>query len=291
LTIFVLITLLFGTWVNIYSNVQAIEEYSSIYEVRVLNVINTSIVNRHLKFSMLSINKTVSFNVSTCLARLENPNFNISYSIIVNDTKDEYSLIFLNVHTSGIVNDTYLNYTFYMLLYKASKAEYNVSVMTIIYTDPANQSRFIFYETTANIQPVEERSIQVMDIVNILNRTTLSQHYRILAKTLNHVKHKEKITKWIWTKLSHELNNLSKIVKHKLKSYNKQEAYGIGIIIDDPIGCAICTAACILAIYGGCSLACMVYPVICFYCIDLLYYAVEVGLGCRAACALIGWCP
>jgi hypothetical protein len=110
--------------------------------------------------------------------------------------------------------------------------EYNATIVTTIFTDPTNQNKYIFFKTMANIQPTQGKAMQVMDIINIMNRTTLSQHYKILSKTLKYLGEKEASTKWIWTKLGKELNKLSKIVQHKLKTYNTQKAYGTAIILD-----------------------------------------------------------
>ncbi len=60
--------------------------------------------------------------------------------------------------------------------------EYNTSILTMLFTDLSNQSRFLFFKTIANIQPISDKAMQVMDIINIMNRTTLSQHYDIWEK-------------------------------------------------------------------------------------------------------------
>ncbi len=95
------------------------------------------------------------------------------------------------------LKDTELNYTFYLLVYHDAHEEYNTTILTMIFADPSNQSRFLFFKTIANIQPISDKAMQVMDIINIMNRTTLSQHYKILSKTLRYLGEKEGSTKWI----------------------------------------------------------------------------------------------
>ncbi len=293
LTIVIISLVLFASLysVSVFPNVNALSESGS-ESIRLLNAVNVTLNNNRLLYSVKLINTTLVFNSSSC-SRYNNTSaqLNYSYITILNESKDHYKLVFMDVDMYGTVNDTELNYTFYLLLYHSTHRDYNTTIVTIIFTDPSNQSRFLFFKTIANIQPISDKAMQVMDIINIMNRTTLSQHYKILSKTLQYLKEKEGSTKWVWTKLSHELNKLSNIVKHELKEYNKQKAYGIGITADDYWSCLICTSACTVAIYGGCALACALYPVICFYCVDLLYYTLEVGLGCRGACGVIGWCP
>jgi len=233
----ILFASLYGVFVvpNIYALTGSESDH-----IRLLNAVNVTLNNNRLLYSIKLINTTLVFNSSSCpCCSNTSAQLNYSYITILNESKDHYKFIFMDVAIYGTVNDTELDYTFYLLLYHSTHRDYNTTIVTIIFTDPSNQSRFLFFKTIANIQPISDKAMQVMDIINIMNRTTLSQHYKILAKTLKHLRRSEGVTRWVWTKLSHELNKLSNIVKHELKEYNKQKAYGIGITVDDYWSCVL----------------------------------------------------
>jgi len=197
---------------------------------------------------------------------------------------------FHGIYINRVINDTGINYTFYLLLYYSVNDRYNVIVITMIFTDPANQSRYLLFRTVANIQPTPDKSLQVMDIISIMNRTTLSEHYKILSKTLRYLGDKEPSTKWVLTKLGKELNKLSKIAEHQLKEYNTQKAYGIGIIADGFWSCLTCSIACNLVAVSGLAAACTFAPELCA---ELVYWYSVIGrLGCVYFCYnIVHWCP
>lgn len=238
-------------------------------ELRLLNIVNVTLTGDGPVYSIKFVNVTLTLNSSGCpccsSSNSSISELNSSYTVLLNETDDEHTLMFTHIHISGTINNTEINYTFYLLLYQSIKEEYNATVITTIFTDPTNQSKFIFFKTIANIQPTPDKAIQIMDTINIMNRTTLSEHYKILSKTLKYLGEKEEATEWIWAKLGNELNKLSKIVEHKLKEYDSEGAYSISFLIDDywscllekffecahigDIGVAICAL--------GCGIACM----------------------------------
>jgi len=262
-------------------------------ELRLLNVVNVTLTGDGPIYSIRFMNTALMLNNSRCPccgggSNSNSSELNSSYTAILNETDEGHTLIFTRIHIHGVINNAEINYTFYLLLYQSIHEEYNATILTAIFTDPANQSKFIFFKTVMNIQPIQDKAVQVVDAINIMNTTTLSEHYKVLAKTLEHLGKSEGITRRIWTKLGNELNKLSNQVKHQLKEYTAQKTYGTAIVLDGIIGCLLCTTACTLAITGGCVAGCAYFGLFCPYCIQILYYAQVLQLGCSVACQLAG---
>jgi hypothetical protein len=132
------------------------------------------------------------------------------------------SLKLLNV---TIYNESF-SYSFHVLAYKVEKEQYNLTVVTRIM--PLNDTNF--FTTVVNIDPRDDKAVPAMDFVFLTNRTTLADHYRLIGDVLNEIRKKDE-TKWVWSKVRIELNELAKTVERDLAEYNV-EGYSISAIAD-----------------------------------------------------------
>jgi len=114
------------------------------------------------------------------------------------------------------------SYSFYVLVYRAEHEQYNLSVVTEIIPLINNTNLFI---TAVNIAPRSDKAQPVADVVFLVNKTTLADHYRLIGEVLNEIRRRDD-TSWIWNKVRIELNNLAKRVERDLVEYN---VVGIGI--------------------------------------------------------------
>jgi hypothetical protein len=99
------------------------------------------------------------------------------------------------------------------------------------------------FVTTISVAPKDEKKFAPFaDIIEIKSKTTLAEHYRILAKVLNEIR-KHEDTSWVWNKAKNELNYLSRVVERDLAEYNV-EGEGSAIVIDSS-GCSyLCNVTC-----------------------------------------------
>jgi hypothetical protein len=117
--------------------------------------------------------------------------------------------------------------SFYILSYFAETATYNFSLVTRI----INQNGENYFVTTINVAPKDsKRFAPFADIIEVKSKTTLAEHYRVLAKVLNEMR-KQDETNWIWNKAKNELNYLSRVIERDLGEYNL-EGIGSAIVID-----------------------------------------------------------
>lgn len=101
---------------------------------------------------------------------------------------------------------------------------------TTITVDPST-GKYLSFKTYANIAPNGGKSLSVANAVLILNETTLSQHYIILAHILKKIS-KNDNAKWVWHKLAHELRHLALLVKTKLPAYDKPAQKSSALLAD-----------------------------------------------------------
>jgi len=163
---------------------------------------------------------------------------NVSVDVIANLTIDKDSrLLFGSIR---IYNDTW-SYTIYRLLYSTSRKEYNLTVLTTIYTN-ASSGEYGFFLTAINIQPTPKKASPIADAVVVVNSTKLSDFYRIVASTLRKYLNDNE-SEWLWNKVAVELEKLSKIVEDRLGDYNKP-AEGLAIVMDfDLLNCLAAVSA------------------------------------------------
>jgi len=120
-----------------------------------------------------------------------------------------------------VFNESF-SYSFYLLVYRAEHEQYNLNVVTEIIPLVNSTNLFI---TAVDIAPRNDKAQPVADIVFLVNKTTLADHYRLIGEALNEIR-KNDTTSWIWNKARIELNNLAKRVERDLAEYNSE---GIGI--------------------------------------------------------------
>ncbi|ADM28778.1 hypothetical protein Igag_1987 [Ignisphaera aggregans DSM 17230] len=86
-----------------------------------------------------------------------------------------------------------------------------------------------------NIDPRDDKAQPVADVVFLVNKTTLADHYRLLGEVLDEIRRND-TTSWIWNKAKIELNELAKKIERDLAEYN---AVGIGIatVMDEVTVC------------------------------------------------------
>jgi len=137
--------------------------------------------------------------------------------VIYNVSKKGESLELLKI---TVYNESF-SHSSYILIYNVRHNRYNLSVVTEII--PINNTNLFI--TTVNIDPRDDKAQPIADIVFLVNKTTLANHYRLISDVLNEIR-KQDSTSWIWNKVRIELNNLAKKIERDLAGYNVN---GIGI--------------------------------------------------------------
>lgn len=205
-------------------------------------------------------------------------------STVVEVEKHGTRLRFIEISVSNDTDDD--SYTFYLLEYRAERINYNVTILTRIFTDPEDPDSYVLLQTIANIEP--KNPLPVADVVKIVNRTFLSEHYEVLAKTLEKLAFIEGETRDVWRYLAKELRNLAWMVKKYLAKYDK-EAYGTALIIDGPwrwLCVLICNIACAVGCNVGTALICAVAcGKVCAGCV--MIWGCPLCLACTIGCAAI----
>lgn len=175
-----------------------------------------------------------------------------------------------------VYNESF-SYTFYVLGYQVEKQQYNLTVVTRIMS--VNNTNL--FMTMVNIAPKDGKKFAPFaDIIEIKSKTTLAEHYRILAKVLNEIR-KGDDTSWVWNKAKNELSYLSRVVERDLAEYNI-EGYGWAMAVDDYSACShLCSLPCSLAITSACAIigGGWIGAIIC-----AIGSAVVCGAGCDYAC-------
>ena len=114
-----------------------------------------------------------------------------------------------------VYNESF-SYTFYVLGYQVEKQQYNLTVVTRIMS--VNNTNL--FMTMVNIAPKDDKKFAPFaDIVEIKSKTTLAEHYRILAEVLNQIRKGDE-TGWVWNKAKNELSYLSRVVEREMGEYN-----------------------------------------------------------------------
>ncbi len=151
------------------------------------------------------------------------------------------------------------NYTFFVLEYRSERTGYNVTILTRILTDPENSNNYMLFQTIANIE-LSGHSIPVIDMVEIINKTSLSEHYEVLAKVFRKLALIEGETRYAWICLAKELRNLAIMVNEYLGGYNRR-AYSITLVLDGAwhwLCVLICNVACAVGCGAGTALICAI---------------------------------
>ncbi|WP_317894832.1 hypothetical protein [Pyrofollis japonicus] len=245
----------------------------------------------HLVLNITTLNKVLNLTNATRVCNVtahSSTAFNISVEKIYELNTSTRRMVFAEI---TVYNQTY-SQSFYLLAYRAEHPGFNVTIVTRIITDPET-GNYKYFITTANIEPRQEHP--VADIVVIPNETTLSQSYKLLAKTLVKISRGDNDTKTIWPKVAMELRHLSVLVQKHLQPYNKK-AKTIAIITDGYWDCLKQCASDVCgvpnAILGAsCALACGLcyFEVIsCSYCAwcSIILGASTIGclIGCFVGC-------
>lgn len=123
----------------------------------------------------------------TCPAML----YSVDVNEVYNVSEKGKVLKLLNI---TVYNESF-SYSFHVLAYQVEKEQYNLSVVTKIM--PVNDTNL--FTTVVNIDPRDDKAQPVADIVFFTNKTTLSDHYRLIGNVLNEIRKKDE-TKWIWGK-------------------------------------------------------------------------------------------
>ncbi len=187
----------------------------------------------YIEFNLTELlSASLSTNTNT-VCNLTRYDLSVSVKTVANITEDEASLVFAKV---AVENETWSSVV-YALVYHVEREQYNLTVLTTVITNPNNTSEYNVFLTVVNIQPVPEKAKPIMDAIVVANKTTLSNHYMILAKALkNYLADSE--SKWLWYKASKELKKLSKIVKKELDRYNGL-AKGVAVVADFDAWCCL----------------------------------------------------
>jgi len=98
--------------------------------------------------------------------------------------------MFCNALKVMVYNES-TSYSFYVLVYRAERNQYNLSVVTEIM--PLNNTNLFI--TMVNIDPRDDKAQPVADIVFLVNKTTLANHYRLISDVLNEIRRQD-ITNW-----------------------------------------------------------------------------------------------
>ncbi|AAB89685.1 predicted coding region AF_1568 [Archaeoglobus fulgidus DSM 4304] len=236
-------------------------------------ILNVTEINQSLS-EWFAENFEGSFSCAdgSCLAF----DYQLEIKELLNLSKNNKELKLLEIK---VYNET-TSHEFKLLSYFAQTATYNLSLITrIMEIDGEN-----YFVTTINVAPKDDKKFAPFaDIVEIKSKTTLAEHYRILAKVLNEIR-KGDDTSWVWNKAKNELNYLSRVVEMELEEYNV-EGYGWTLIIDDE-----CTSACslILGMAGAtvCLIICSVTNVGALACGVIC----SVAWGAASGTACSYWC-
>ena len=189
-------------------------------------VLNVTVLNK-----VLNLTANASVSSARCNATANTTaKLNVSVQNIYVLNKTNEKMVFAKI---ALYNTTY-NYSFYVLAYWVHHSSYNITIVTRILTDPQT-GNFTIFSTLVNVEPREKHP--VADIILVSNDTTLSQYYKVLAKTLEKVGPKDNDTKAIWPKAAEDLEHLSKLVEKHLGQWDKQRAKGIALVMDFDAGC------------------------------------------------------
>jgi len=156
--------------------------------------------------------------------------YSVGIDVVRNVSGKGESLELLKV---AVYNES-TSYSFYLLIYRAEHEQYNLSVVTEIIPLVNNTNLFI---TAVNIAPRNDKAQPVADVVFLVNKTTLADHYRLLGEALNEIR-KNDTTSWIWNKARIELKDLAKRIERDLAEYNA-EGIGIATAMDAVTVCVI----------------------------------------------------
>jgi len=145
---------------------------------------------------------------------------------------------------------------------------------------------------------IEPKIILYLLVVNSANP---SDYYRIIASTLRKYL-SDNESRWLWNKITIELEKLSKIVENRLRNYNKP-AKGLAIAIDfDLVNCLRTIAQilmCVMSVYSYVASICplCVQVVTCIPACATVFTAwtcllcIGTGLaGCLACIVPLGFC-
>ena len=189
-------------------------------------VLNVTVLNKVLNLTANASVSSARCNATTnTTAKL---NVSVQNIYVLNKTNEK--MVFAKI---TLYNTTY-NYSFYVLAYWVHHSSYNITIVTRILTDPQT-GNFTIFSTLVNVEPREKHP--VADIILVSNNTTLSQYYKVLAKTLEKVGPKDNDTKAIWPKAAEDLEHLSKLVEKHLGQWDEQRAKGIALVMDFDAGC------------------------------------------------------
>jgi len=152
--------------------------------------------------------------------------YSVDINVIYNVSVKGESLELLKI---TVYNESY-SYSSYILIYNVRHKQYNLSVVTEII--PINNTNLFI--TTVNIDPRDDKAQPIADIVFLVNKTTLANHYRLISNVLNEIRKQDSNTNWIWNKVRIELNNLAKKIERNLAEYNV-EGIGITTVMDGTV--------------------------------------------------------
>jgi hypothetical protein len=212
-----------------------------------------------------------------------------------NEVTDELNRTASFISTEITAEDMTLQ--FYSLSYMGQHKEYNLTLYTML--TPLNSETYNSSFTIMNYAPAGKSELVSLEIVEFNSSVTLSQQYAILGKVAKEVgkiyeksgdETLQQLAKGYYT-MEKEAKYLSKLVEKQLQEYNGEILNGSAVLMDPEPLCTLCQLACPLAAIGACWLVCWLFWPMCVYCATLMFYLTELGLGCMAACALLGACP
>ena len=183
---------------------------------------------------------------------------------------------------------------FYTLNYLVQDVDYNLTLYT--HLTPLNSENYNVSSTAMNYEPADKSEVLSMEIVEFSFSTKLSEMYTILgkvAKKIGNVYKKsendtlKQLAKAYYT-MEEEVKNLSKLVKKNLSEYDKFINTISATLWDGWWECILCEIACGIAVVGGCLAACIYFPLICYYCVLIMFYVEWLHMSCYAACHYVG---
>ncbi|AIG98577.1 Firmicute eSAT-6 protein secretion system EssA [Archaeoglobus fulgidus DSM 8774] len=233
-------------------------------------ILNVTEINQSLS-EWFAENFEGSFSCAdgSCLAF----DYQLEIKELLNLSKNNKELKLLEIK---VYNET-TSHEFKLLSYFAQTATYNLSLITrIMEIDGEN-----YFVTTINVAPKDDKKFAPFaDIVEIKSKTTLAEHYRILAEVLNQIRKGDE-TGWVWNKAKNELSYLSRVVEREMGEYNV-EGYAAATTMDID-ACGACKVLFEVACAVGCGVG------MATLCILAGLTTGVGGIACAAIAAAVCW--
>jgi hypothetical protein len=219
---------------------------SSLTNVTILNFVNVTSL-KPLEFNVVPVNlslKSLLLNSSCLNLSSSNLKFELSFNILLNETRGKFGTLFLEV-TAKAYNETHtLEGRAYILAHKANITHEVIEVLAVLKPTSVGEG-YELVSIIADYKPLEDAPTRLADIV-YLNTTTLntdmklSQAIRTIATITDRMANTYekgendtlKLQAKAYKSIATQLRIVSSYFESKLKDYNKQ-VVAVAILLVD----------------------------------------------------------